>query len=71
MPDPYFGPEGDYLRLVRLDPRPVDVSISCCGLPPGRYSTQICLDGDALAIAYDGECDLGELVGVCEAYLGE
>ena len=71
MPDPYLGPEGNYLRLVRLDARPVDVSISCCGLPTGRYSVQVCLDRDPLAIAFDRECDLAGLVGVCEVYLGE
>ena len=71
MPDLYLGPEGDYVRLVRLDLRPVDVSISCCGLPVGRYSVQVCFDRDPLAIAYDDECALAGLVEVCQAYLGK
>jgi catechol 2,3-dioxygenase-like lactoylglutathione lyase family enzyme len=71
MPEPYLGPDGDYLRLVRQSPRPVDVSISCCGMPAGRYSVQVCLDGDPLAIAVDDECDLPGLVDVCAKYLAE
>ena len=71
MDELYLGPDGDYLRLTRLGPRPVDVSVSCCGLPAGRYSVQICLDRDPLAIVFDDECDLAGLVGVCEEYLGK
>ena len=71
VPDPYLGPEGDYLHLARSNPRRVDVSVSCCGLPSGRYSVQVCLDGDPLAIAFDDECGLAELVDVCEVYLSE
>jgi hypothetical protein len=66
--DLYLGPEGDYLRLVRHEPPPADASISCCGLPEGRYSVQICLDGDPLDIAYDDECDLPTLLGLCDRY---
>lgn len=68
LPDCYFGPEGDYLRLIQEFPRRVDASISCAGLPDGTYSLQICLDGDPLDVPFDDECDLPTLVAVCGAY---
>jgi hypothetical protein len=70
-PDLYLGPDGDYLLLTRGSPWSVQVSVSCAGLPAGWYSVQVCWDHDPLAIVFDDECDLAELVGVCEAYLGE
>lgn len=67
--DLYVGPEGDYFRL-RGDTAPhADVSVSSCGMPEGRYSVQICLGGDPLAIVYDDECELSELLRLCECYL--
>lgn len=71
MPATYLGPEGGYLRLRRRSPRPVDISVSCCGLPIGSYSVQICMDEDPLAIVFDDECDLDGLVDVCELHLRE
>jgi len=68
LPACYFGPEGDYLRLTQEIPRKVDASISCAGLPNGRYSMQICLHGDPLDIPFDDECDLRTLASVCAAY---
>ena len=64
----YLGPEDDYLRLVRREPPLVDASISCCDLPEGRYSIQICLGGDPLDIAYDDECDLPTLLDLLDRY---
>ena len=69
--DVYLGPDGDYLCLTRGSPWSVKVSVSCAGLPAGRYSVQVCRDHDPLAIVFDDECDLAELVGMCETYLGE
>lgn len=68
LPECYFGPEGDYLRLTQEFPRKVDASISCAGLPNGRFSMQICLHGDPLDIPFDDECDLRTLASVCAAY---
>jgi hypothetical protein len=64
----HLGPEGDYLRLVRREPPLVDASVSCCGLPEGRYSVPICLGGDPLDIAYDDECDLPMLLDLFDRY---
>ena len=63
-----LGPEGDYFRLIRRDPPLADASVSCCGLPEGRYSVQICLGGDPLDIAYDDECDLPTLLDLFDRY---
>ena len=71
MPEPYIGPEGDYLSFDRKAGRAVSISISSWDLPGGRYSVQVCLDGDPLSIAFDDECDLPELVDVCAEYLRE
>ena len=67
--DLYLGPEGDYLQLEgRTTPR-ADISVSCYGLPRGRFSVQICLGDDPLAIAFDDECDLDLLIQLCQRYL--
>ena len=68
-PDIYLGPEGDYLCLVRRSPPCANISVSCCGLPEGQYSVQVCLNGDPLDIAYDDVCGLTELLDVCEQFL--
>jgi hypothetical protein len=67
--DLYLGPEGDYFRLKGHAAPHADISVSSCGLPEGRYSVQICLRGDPLDIVYDDECDLPELLRICECYL--
>jgi hypothetical protein len=64
----YLGPEGDYFRLMRREPPLADASVSCCGLPEGRYSVQICLGGDPFDIAYDDECDLPTLLDLFDRY---
>lgn len=68
--DLYLGPEGDYLRLRGHAPPHADISITCAGVSSGRYSAQICLENDPLNIVYDGECDLPELLHLCDHYLG-
>jgi hypothetical protein len=65
----YLGPEGDYLRLKGHAAPHTDISVSSCGSPEGRYSVQICMEGDPLAIVYDDECDLPELLRICECYM--
>jgi hypothetical protein len=64
----HLGPECDYFRLVRREPPLVDASVSCCGLPEGRYAVQICLGVDPLDIAYDDECDLPALLDLFDRY---
>ena len=68
--DLYLGPEGDYLRLRGHAPPHADISVTCAGVPSGRYSAQICLENDPLNIVYDGECNLPELLRLCDCYLG-
>ena len=66
--DLYLGPDGDYLRLRGRAAPHADISITCAGVPEGRYSVQICLRSDPLNVVYDNECDLTELLDLCDSY---